>query len=91
MNLTLLRQILARRPSAPGAGQPQAGQLSSRRRTMSAPRRLPHTIQQCIHCRHNPAGFWVSRSSSQTVRRPWCLSCCQNLDRTGYHVQPFPS
>jgi hypothetical protein len=121
MNLTLLRQILARRPSPPGAGQPQPGQLSGhrpplgrrpgrggfaarfiqdvaaaatanrRRRTMTAPRRLPHTIQLCIHCRHNPAGFWVSRNSSQTVRRPWCLSCCQNLDPGRYHVQPFDS
>jgi hypothetical protein len=131
MNLTLLRQILARRPSPPGAGQPQPGQLSShrpppgrrgyaarfiqavaaaatvaagqnrpgtatatanrRRLTRTAPRRLPHTIQLCIHCRHNPAGFWVSRNSSQTVRRPWCLSCCQNLDPGSYHVQPFDS
>ena len=31
MNLTLLRQILARRPSPPGAGQPQPGQLNSHR------------------------------------------------------------
>jgi len=123
MNLTLLRQILARRPSPPGAGQPQPGQLNNhrpppdrrpgrggfaarfiqdlaaaatatanrRRRTRTAPRRLPHTIQLCIHCRHNPAGFWVSRNSSQTVRRPWCLACCQNLDPGRYHVQPFDS
>jgi hypothetical protein len=128
MNLTLLRQILARRPSPLGAGLPQPGQLDShrpppgrrpgrggfaarfiqdvaaaaqnrpgsatanrRRRTMTAPRRLLHTIQLCIHCRHNPAGFWVSRNSSQTVRRPWCLSCCQNLDPGRYHVQPFDS
>lgn len=28
----------------------------------------------------NPAGFWVSHTSDQTARRPWCLSCCQNLD-----------
>jgi len=88
MNLTPLRQILARRPSPPAAGQPQPG---PRPRTMTAPRRLPRTIQLCIHCRHNPAGFWVSRNSSQTVRRPWCLSCCQNLDPGRYHVQPFDS
>jgi hypothetical protein len=25
------------------------------------PARLPHTIQLCIHCHQNPAGFWVSR------------------------------
>ena len=86
MNPTL-RQILARRPSARGAGQPQPGQLSSYR----PPRRLPHTIQLCIHCQHNPAGFWVSRAGSQTVRRPWCLSCCQSLDPGRYHVQPFGS
>jgi len=84
MNLTLLRQILGRRPSPPAAGH-------RRRRTMTARPRLPRTIQLCIHCRHNPAGFWVSRNSSQTVRRPWCLSCCQNLDPGRYHAQPFGS
>ena len=83
MNLTLLRQILVRRPGTATANR--------RRRTTTAPRRLPRTIQLCIHCQRNPAGFWVSRDSGQTVRRPWCLSCCQNLDRAGYHVQPFPS
>ena len=92
MNLTLLRQILARRLSSPGAGRPQPGQPSSHRPPPGRrPRRLPHTIQLCIHCQHNPAGFWVSRNSSQTVRRPWCLSCCQNLDPGRYHVQPFDS
>jgi hypothetical protein len=93
MNLTLLRQILARRPSPPAAGQNRPGTATAnrRRRTTTSPRRLPHTIQLCIHCRHNPAGFWVSRGSSQTVRRPWCLSCCQNLDPGRYHVQPFDS
>jgi len=80
MNLTL-RQILARRPSPAGAP----------RRLPRTIHRLPRTIQLCIHCRHNPAGFWVSRNSSQTVRRPWCLSCCQNLDPGRYHVQPFAS
>jgi hypothetical protein len=83
MNLTALRQILARRPGPATANR--------RQRTMTAPGRLPRTIQLCIHCRHNPAGFWVSRNSSQTVRRPWCLSCCQNLDPGRYHVQPFDS
>jgi len=55
------------------------------------PFRLTHTIQLCIHCRHNPAGFWVSHSGGQTVRRPWCLSCCQDLDPRCYHVQPYDS
>jgi len=50
---------------------------------------LPHTIQLCIHCRQNPAGFWVSRNGSQTVRCPWCLSCCQDLHPCCYHVNPF--
>ena len=53
--------------------------------------RLPHTIQLCIHCRHNPAGFWVSHSGGQTVRRPWCLSCCQNLDPACHLVTPLDS
>jgi hypothetical protein len=49
--------------TAPPATMPQ-------RRMMTAPRLRPHTVQLCIHCRHNPAGFWVSHTSDQTVRRP---------------------
>jgi len=80
---------------APGAslavGQigPAPANANSRRRTIPLPRLLPHTIQLCIHCRHNPAGFWVSRTSDQTARRPWCLSCCQDLDPAGHHITPF--
>jgi hypothetical protein len=62
---------------------------TSRSRAIPVPRLLPHTIQLCIHCRHNPAGFWVSRTSDQTVRRPWCLSCCQDLDPACHHIKPF--
>jgi len=61
----------------------------SRWRTMTVPRLLPHTIQLCTHCRHNPAGFWVSRHGDQTVRRPWCLSCCQDLDPACRPISPF--
>jgi len=49
--------------------------------TLTAPGMLLRTVQLCIHCRQSPAGFWVSRRGGQTVRRPWCLSCCQGLDR----------
>ena len=62
---------------------------NSRRRTITTPGLLPHTLQLCIHCRHNPAGFWVSRNSGRTVRRPWCLSCCQDLDPACHHIRPF--
>jgi hypothetical protein len=51
-----------------------------RLRTGGLPVRLPHTFQLCIHCRERPAGFWVSRAGATTVRRPWCLSCCEGLD-----------
>lgn len=54
-------------------------------------RLLPRTVQLCIHCRDNPAGFWVSGDSSRTVRRPWCLSCCQGLDPGCYDIRPFDS
>jgi len=47
------------------------------------------TVQICIHCKENPAGFWVSRNGSQVVRRPWCLSCCQELDQGLCNVIPF--
>lgn len=62
-----------------------------RRPSITAPFTLPHPIQLCIHCRQNPAGFWVSRTSDQTARRPWCLSCCQNLDPDSYLIKPFES
>jgi hypothetical protein len=62
---------------------------NSRRRTTTMPRPLPHTFQLCIHCRQNPAGFWVSHNGDQTVRRPWCLSCCQDVDPACHHIMPF--
>ena len=90
-----------RRTVHPGASRgPERGDRQNRptlvtansgRRAMAMPRLLPYTIQLCIHCRHNPAGFWVSRSTGETVRRPWCLSCCPDLDPRCYHVQPFDS
>jgi hypothetical protein len=61
------------------------------RRTTTAARLLPHTVQLCIHCRQNPAGFWVSQTGGRTVRRPWCLSCGQGLDRDRCDVIPFDS
>jgi hypothetical protein len=53
---------------------------------MTMPRLLPYTIQLCVRCRHNPAGFWVSRTSGQTVRRRWRLSCCQHPDPRSDHA-----
>jgi hypothetical protein len=64
-----------------------------RRRTGLVPRTtpgvLPRTIQLCIHCQQRPAGFWVRRTGGTVVRRPWCLSCCQDLDRDRYDVISF--
>jgi len=73
-----LARSLGARPQAPREGL----------RTRILPARLPHTIQLCIHCRERPAGFWVSRTDATTVRRPWCLSCCEELDRD-CRVIPF--
>ena len=69
--------------------RPACTTTNSQRRTIPMPRLLPHAIQLRIHCRHNPAGFWVSRNDGQTVRRPWCLSCCQHLDPASHHIAPF--
>jgi hypothetical protein len=52
---------------------------------------LPRTVQLCIHCHQNPAGFWVSRNNASVVRRPWCLTCCQDLDLSSCDVTPFTS
>lgn len=54
-----------------------------------ADRLLPRTVHLCVHCRYNTAGFWVSRLGDQTPRRPWCLTCCQQLDREHHDVIPF--
>jgi len=69
--------------------RPAPTTTNSRRRTIPTSRLLPHTIQLCIHCRHNPAGFWFSHNRDQMVRRPWCLSCCQDLDPESHHIRPF--
>jgi hypothetical protein len=53
------------------------------------PRVAPRTHQLCIHCRQSPAGFWVSRKTDATVRRPWCLACCQELDRARCDITTF--
>ena len=74
---------------AAGQNRPAPTTPNSRRRTIPTPRPLPHTIQLFIHCRHNPAGFWISRNGDQTVRRPCCLSCCQDLDPACHHIRPF--
>jgi NMD protein affecting ribosome stability and mRNA decay len=47
------------------------------------------TVQFCVHCGQRPAGFWVSRSNAAVVRRPWCLACCDELDRAHCDVTPF--
>jgi hypothetical protein len=73
------------------AARPAAATTPPRRRALAAPRLLLRTVQLCIHCRQNPAGFWVSRDGAQTVRRPWCLACCQGLHRDRYDVVPFDS
>ena len=70
---------------------PAAAVTTSRRRTVTAPRLLPRTVQLCIHCRQNPAGFWVTGQGGQVARRPWCLACCQELDRDRCDVVPFDS
>lgn len=87
------RRTLARRTASMAVGQDRPAPMitNSQRRTITTHRLLRHSIQLCIHCRQNPAGFWVSRDNSQVVRRPWCLSCCQHLDPARYRVQPFDS
>jgi hypothetical protein len=76
---------------AAGCARRPATTATASRCTLAAPGLLAHTIQLCIHCRQNPAGFWVSRTGGWTVRRPWCLSCCQGLDRDRCDVIPFDS
>ena len=58
-------------------------------RVIPGPRMRPHTFPLCIRCRVNPAGFWVSGKDTSVVRRPWCLSCCDDLDRELCDMTPF--
>jgi hypothetical protein len=53
--------------------------------------RRPRTVQLCIRCRQNPAGFWVRRADASVTRRPWCLTCCQQLDQAFCTIAPFGS
>jgi hypothetical protein len=62
-----------------------------RRRITVALRPPPHTVQLCSHCRHRPAGIWVSATGGPPARRPWCLSCGQQLGPASYHLDPFDS
>jgi hypothetical protein len=80
-------------PSAAPARQnrPASTVMVSLLHKLIAPGLLPHTVQLCIHCQEDPAGFWVSRKNAKTVRRPWCLSCCDVLDRGRYDVVRFGS
>ena len=87
----LTQHVAAGASVAARQDRPAATTENSRRRTITTTRLLPHTIQLCIHCRRNPAGLWVSHNGDQTVRRPWCLSCCQDLDPACHHVIPFDS
>jgi len=71
------------------ASQAREVVISRLRRTVRG--LIPRTVQLCIHCQRNPAGFWVSRMNASVVRRPWCLTCCQDLVPSGCDVTPFAS
>jgi hypothetical protein len=58
-------------------------------RAIATPGLLPRTVQLCVRCRENPAGFWVSLKNATVTRRPWCLSCCHDLDQGRCDITPF--
>ena len=84
--------LRAGRDRVPDAGRAPACGRQRRRPgpiTRIASGMLPRTIQLCIHCQQRPAGFWVRHTGGTVVRRPWCLSCCQDVDRDRCDVIPF--
>ena len=87
----LIQDMAAAAGVAAGHRVARPAATTSRRRARTALRLLPRTVQLCIHCRQNPAGFWVSQAGGQTVRRPWCLACCQELHPDRYDVIAFDS
>jgi hypothetical protein len=66
----LIKDLAAAAAVAAGQHRPGPAATTTRQRAITAPRLLPRTIQLCIHCRQNPAGFWVSRGTARTLRRP---------------------
>lgn len=84
-----IQHVAAGATVAAGQNRPAPAITHSRWRTITTPRLLPHTVQLCIHCRQNPARFWISHTSDQTARRPWCLCCCRDLDPACHHIKPF--
>ena len=84
-----IQRVAAGATVAVGQNGPAPATTHSRWRTITTPRMLPRTVQLCIHCRQNPAGFWISHTGDQTARRPWCLSCCRDLDPACHHIKPF--
>jgi hypothetical protein len=84
-----IQDIAAAASVTVGQHRPAPTIPTPRRRTMTAARPRPHTIQLCIHCRQSPAGFWVSGNGGMPARRPWSLPCCQGPDPGRYHVIPF--
>jgi hypothetical protein len=84
-----IQDVAAAASVAAGQNRPAPTAPMSWRRATVAPRLLPHTVQLCGHCQQRPAGFWVSCDSGQTVRRPWCLSCCQDLNPNRCQAIPF--
>ena len=85
----VIQDVAAAASVAVGQNRPAPTATMSRRSAMATPRLLPHTVQLCSHCRQRPAGFWVSGDSGRMVRRPWCLSCCQELNPGRCQVIPF--
>ena len=81
----LIHDITAAASVATGQHRP-APTAALPQRCMMIP---PRTIQLCVHCRHRPAGSWVSRTTGQTAWRPWRLSCCQGPDQSRCHAIPF--
>lgn len=81
--------------TSPATPRSRAAARNRKRRGKGCAKILPallsHAVQLCMHCQQRPAGFWVSRTGGKTVRRPWCLSCCEELDRDRCDVIPFAS
>lgn len=82
-----IRDIAAAANVATGQ-HPAAATAPVPRRRIRIALRLPHTVQLRIH---RPAGFWASRTRGTPGRRPWYLSCGQQLDPASHHLHPFDS
>jgi hypothetical protein len=69
--------------TCPGCGA--AAEITERFTLASTDGPVAHVALSCAGGHH----YWVSGKDTSVVRRPWCLSSCDDLDRELCDMTPF--